>query len=132
MHLLLPDQIEAHTNPESRLACVICANKPIDQTSPISGPRIGATRVTASALSTPARPGELAVASVTTRCTSKGTLDATVIAAETTHAAVLFVDMRGFTGLAERLKPARVVCLLNEFFTVEVEGVAGFRGIVKQ
>jgi class 3 adenylate cyclase len=30
----------------------------------------------------------------------KGTLDATFIAAETTHAAVLFADMRGYVALA--------------------------------
>src|ERR1700722_7053641 len=108
------------------------ANKPIDQTSPISRPRVAAIRVTASALSTPARPGELAVASAATRRTSNGTLDATVVAtaAETTHAAVLFADMRGYTGLAERLQPARVVSLLNEFFTVLARITVAFGGEV--
>ena len=48
----------------------------------------------------------------------KGALDVTVIAAETTHAAVLFADMRGYTGLAERLPCARVVPLLDEFFAI--------------
>ena len=37
---------------------------------------------------------------------------------ETTHAAVLYADMRGYTGLAEQLPPARVVSLLDEFFTI--------------
>ena len=32
------------------------------------------------------------------------------------HAAVMFADMRGFTGISERLMPAEVVELLNEFF----------------
>lgn len=32
------------------------------------------------------------------------------------HAAVMFADMRGFTGMAERLTPAQVFELLNEFF----------------
>jgi class 3 adenylate cyclase len=32
--------------------------------------------------------------------------------------AVMFADMRGFTGLAERLAPDAVVPLLNEFFTM--------------
>ncbi|MGD9841584.1 MAG: adenylate/guanylate cyclase domain-containing protein [Steroidobacteraceae bacterium] len=34
------------------------------------------------------------------------------------QAAVLFADMRGFTGLAERLAPTQVFELLNEFFAV--------------
>jgi class 3 adenylate cyclase len=34
------------------------------------------------------------------------------------HAAVLFADMRGFTGIAERLLPSQVFELLNEFFAV--------------
>jgi adenylate cyclase len=70
------------------------------------------------------------MASVAARRTSRGTLDATVIAAETIHAAVLFADMRGYTGLAERLQPARVVCLLNEFFTVLARVTVGFGGDV--
>jgi class 3 adenylate cyclase len=37
---------------------------------------------------------------------------------ETTCATVLFADMRGYTGLAERLPPARVVPLLDEFFGI--------------
>jgi adenylate cyclase len=32
------------------------------------------------------------------------------------HAAVMFADMRGFTSISERLPPAQVVELLNEFF----------------
>jgi adenylate cyclase len=57
-------------------------------------------------------------------------LDATAIAAEITHAAVLFADMRGYTALAERLQPARVVCLLNEFFTVLARVTVAFGGEV--
>ncbi|HEU4602698.1 MAG TPA: adenylate/guanylate cyclase domain-containing protein [Steroidobacteraceae bacterium] len=34
------------------------------------------------------------------------------------HAAVLFADMRGFTGLSEQLQPNEVVELLNEFFSL--------------
>jgi class 3 adenylate cyclase len=134
MDVLLPDQIErnrgAHESGIETGECDTSANKPIDQTSPISGPRIAATRVAASDLSTPAQPGELAVASVATRPAAKGTLDATVIAAETIHATVLFADMRGYTGLAERLQPARVVCLLNEFFTVLARVTVAFGGEV--
>ena len=36
----------------------------------------------------------------------------------TTEATVLFADMRGYTAIAERLPPARVVPLLHEFFRV--------------
>jgi class 3 adenylate cyclase len=61
---------------------------------------------------------------------SKGTLGATVIGAETTHAAVLFADMRGYTALAERLQPARVVSLLDEFFTVLARVTVAYGGEV--
>jgi class 3 adenylate cyclase len=64
------------------------------------------------------------------RVTIKATLKATLIAAETTHAAVLFADMRGYTGLAERLPPARVVCLLDEFFTILGRVTVAFGGQV--
>ena len=35
-----------------------------------------------------------------------------------THAVVLFADLRGFTGLSERLEPRQVVPLLNEYFSL--------------
>src|ERR1700726_2934268 len=54
----------------------------------------------------------------------------TSIAAETTHAAVLFADMRGYTGLAERLPPARVVTLLDEFFAILASATAAYGGQV--
>ncbi len=38
-----------------------------------------------------------------------------------THAVVLFADLRGFTRIAERLDPHRVVPLLNEFFSLLTE-----------
>lgn len=41
-------------------------------------------------------------------------------AARTLSATVLFVDLRGYTGLAERLPPAEVAALLDEFFAVLV------------
>ena len=59
----------------------------------------------------------------------EGTLDAAFIAVETTHAAVLFADMRGYTGLAERL-PVRVVPLLDEFFTILGRVTVAFGGQV--
>jgi class 3 adenylate cyclase len=134
MNLFLTDQIErnrgAHESGIKTGVCDISANKPIDQKHPTFGSRIAATRVPASALSTPAQPGGLGVASMATRHTSKGILDATVIAAETTHAAVLFADMRGYTSLAEQLAPARVVCLLTEFYAVLARVTVTFGGEV--
>jgi adenylate cyclase len=53
-----------------------------------------------------------------------------VLNARTTHAAVLFADMRGYTGLAERLPPVRVVSLLDEFFTVLGRVTVAFGGQV--
>ena len=38
--------------------------------------------------------------------------------AKTARVTVLFADLRGYTGLAERLAPARIVPLLDEFFGV--------------
>jgi adenylate cyclase len=45
-------------------------------------------------------------------------LEVRPMVAETTHATVQFVDLRGYTSLAERLPPARVVLLLEELFAV--------------
>jgi class 3 adenylate cyclase len=55
---------------------------------------------------------------------------APVIAVETTRATVLFADMRGYTGLAERLAPARVVPLLDEFFGVLASATEAYGGEV--
>jgi adenylate cyclase len=62
--------------------------------------------------------------------TLKGAVHAPGIAAEMTHATVLFADMRGYTGLAERLRPVRVVSLLDEFFTVLARVTMAFGGEV--
>jgi adenylate cyclase len=62
--------------------------------------------------------------------TLKGAVHAPRIAAEMTHATVLFADMRGYTGLAERLRPVRVVSLLDEFFTVLARVTMAFGGEV--
>jgi len=48
----------------------------------------------------------------------------------TIRATVLFADMRGYTGLAERLRPARVVPLLDEFFTILARVTMAFGGEV--
>jgi len=45
-------------------------------------------------------------------------------------ATVLFADIRGFTTLAESLKPADVVRLLNEYFQEMVEEIFSWEGIL--
>jgi class 3 adenylate cyclase len=46
------------------------------------------------------------------------------------HAAVMFADMRGFTGISERLAPGVVVELLNEFFSLLTEVTFEYDGTV--
>jgi adenylate cyclase len=50
------------------------------------------------------------------------------LAAETTRATVLFVDLRGYTGLAEQLSPGQVVTLLIEFYAVLARTTENFGG----
>ena len=50
--------------------------------------------------------------------------------ATTARVAVLFADLRGYTGLAERLAPALIVPLLDEFFGVLARATALHRGQV--
>jgi adenylate cyclase len=50
--------------------------------------------------------------------------------AKTTCATVLFADLRGYTGLAERLAPARLVPLLDEFFGALASATALYHGQV--
>jgi class 3 adenylate cyclase len=69
-------------------------------------------------------PGHPAIA------TLKGAEHIPGIAAKLTHTTVLFADMRGYTGLAERLCPARVVPVLDEFFTVLARVTEAFGGEV--
>ncbi|HEY4339283.1 MAG TPA: adenylate/guanylate cyclase domain-containing protein [Steroidobacteraceae bacterium] len=38
-----------------------------------------------------------------------------------THAVIMFADLRGFTGISERLRPHEVVPLLNEYFSLLTE-----------
>jgi class 3 adenylate cyclase len=46
------------------------------------------------------------------------------------HAAVMFADMRGFTGISEKLNPAEVVELLNEFFALLTDITFQYDGTV--
>jgi adenylate cyclase len=48
----------------------------------------------------------------------------------TARGTVLFADLRGYTGMAERLPAARVVPLLDEFFFVLTSATAQFGGEV--
>jgi adenylate cyclase len=50
--------------------------------------------------------------------------------AKTARLTVLFADLRGYTSLAERLAPARIVPLLDEFFGVLAGATALHRGHV--
>lgn len=50
--------------------------------------------------------------------------------ARTTRMTVLFADLRGYTGLAERLEPARIVPLLDEFFGVLARATTSNGGTV--
>src|SRR5277367_7013085 len=48
----------------------------------------------------------------------------------TACATVLFADLRGYTGMAERLPAVRVVPLLDEFFKTLAAAVETYRGTV--
>jgi adenylate cyclase len=48
----------------------------------------------------------------------------------TTRTTVLFADLRGYTGLAERLAPAQIVPLLDEFYGVLASATTLFGGRV--
>src|SRR5271154_7132183 len=48
--------------------------------------------------------------------------------ASTAHITVLFADLRGYTGMAERLPAIRVVPLLDEFFRVLGGAIEAFGG----
>jgi class 3 adenylate cyclase len=142
--------------PESIATGPSRAEKLVDKTASARGARILAPGTAADALARSVRCKTLAAASVTLRLRanslrpanalasskrrqsekSHGTVTAedapraTLIAAETIEAAVLFADMRGYTGLAEQLPPARVVAILNEFFTILARETVKFGGQV--
>ena len=47
-------------------------------------------------------------------------------------ATILFADIEGFTALAERLSPAELVEVLNEYFSAVIEPVQRHNGVVNQ
>ncbi len=47
-------------------------------------------------------------------------------------ATILFADIEGFTALAEKLSPAELVEVLNEYFSAVIEPVQRFNGVVNQ
>jgi adenylate cyclase len=51
---------------------------------------------------------------------------------ERRNVSILFQDIRGFTALSERLDPATMLRLLNQFFTQVVAAVEAEGGVVKQ
>ncbi|HTO96569.1 MAG TPA: adenylate/guanylate cyclase domain-containing protein [Myxococcales bacterium] len=51
---------------------------------------------------------------------------------EVRHVVVLFLDVRGFTTISEKLTPAEVVALLNEYFGVVVDRVGAHGGTVNK
>lgn len=55
---------------------------------------------------------------------------AALTAGSRVHAAVMFADMRGFTGIAEQLSPAQVFELLNEFFAALTASAFRYDGTV--
>ena len=51
---------------------------------------------------------------------------------EVRNVTVLFLDVRGFTGISEQLSPGEVVALLNEYFDVVVDRVNAHGGTVNK
>jgi len=51
---------------------------------------------------------------------------------ERREVSILFQDIRGFTGISEKLDPATLLKLLNQFFTEVVAAVEAEGGVVKQ
>ena len=58
--------------------------------------------------------------------------DDLALAGELRQVTVLFLDVRGFTNVSERLRPPEVLELLNEYFTVVVDRVTANGGTVNK
>ncbi len=52
------------------------------------------------------------------------------LAGSMVNASILFADMRGFTGITERLSPQQTVAMLNEFFGDMTEAVFNWNGVL--
>ncbi len=52
------------------------------------------------------------------------------LAGSTVNASVLFLDMRNFTGLSERLGARETVAMLNEFFSDMTEAIFNWKGVL--
>jgi len=52
--------------------------------------------------------------------------------AEARVATILFVDLAGFTALAESMSPQRTVDMLNEYFTAVAEPIERYQGVITQ
>ena len=61
---------------------------------------------------------------------TKSGFEQSLTASETTTATILFVDICGFTAIAERETPATVVGLINKYFDVMVKEIIGQGGYV--
>jgi class 3 adenylate cyclase len=48
------------------------------------------------------------------------------------EASVMFSDIRGFTGITERLSPGETIELLNSYYTLMFDAIGGHGGIVNQ
>lgn len=57
--------------------------------------------------------------------------DGAALGGETRTCSVLMSDLRGFTSMAERLPPAHVSAVMNEYFTAMVDVILGQRGMVQ-
>lgn len=58
--------------------------------------------------------------------------DDLLLRGEVRHVTVLFLDVRGFTTISERLTPTEVVALLNEYFDVVVDRVTAHGGTLNK
>lgn len=57
----------------------------------------------------------------------RGALEPTLV-----EATILFTDIAGFTRMAEGAPPARVVCMLNEYFAAVTAPIAQYGGVINQ